>query len=296
MRVLVRMAVAQIVRDLAVAAAVAGQAAVGGAGLQVGDALLQQLEDFLLKPEVRRAGEADPRILRAQVLDLAVDALHQRAGVEVVGQHDDLAHADQRLALHHPLQPREGDAGEGQVDQLVVARLLQPARHLGHVAVGGAVGGAAPQQDHAGGRRVRHVERIHGPAQPALEDRQDRIAGGEVRAVEECGAGAVRAGVLDRLRNLHLDVAGGVEDQRQHQHAARALRRGDQAVVQRGRRELDEADLDAPAWLARTPLRDELADLDIAGFLARAVADEQDAVWVGIHAEALRKRWVKPGS
>ena len=290
------MAVAEVMRDLAVAAAVAGQAAVGGAGLQVGDALLQQLEDFLLKPEVRRAGEADPRILRAQVLDLAVDALHQRAGVEVVGQHDDLAHADQRLALHHPLQPREGDAGEGQIDQLVVALFLQPARHLGHVAVGAAIGRAAAEQDHAGRRRVRHVERVHGLAQPALEDRQDRIAGGEVRAVEEGGAGAVRAGVLDRLRDLHLHMAGGVEDQRQHQHAARALRRGDQAVVQRGRRELDEADLDAPAWLAGTPLRDELADLFVAGFLARAVADEQDAVWVGIHAEALRKRWVKPGS
>jgi hypothetical protein len=53
---------------------------------------------------------------------------------------------------------------------------------------------------------------------------------------------------------------------------------GDQPVVQRRRRELDEADLDAPVRLAFAPLAHELADLGITGFLARTVADEQDGV------------------
>jgi multidrug efflux pump subunit AcrA (membrane-fusion protein) len=78
------------------------------------------------------------------------------------------------------------------------------------------------------------------------------------------------AGVLDGLGNLHLGVAGCVEDQRQHQHAARRLRRGKQAVVQRRRGELDEADLDAPGRLARAPLADKVADFLVAGVLARA--------------------------
>jgi hypothetical protein len=84
----------QVVGDLAEAAAVAAQRAVLAAGHQVGHALFQQGEDLGLEAEVRAQGEADLRVLRAQVLDLAADALHQRAGVEVVRQHHDLGHAD----------------------------------------------------------------------------------------------------------------------------------------------------------------------------------------------------------
>lgn len=102
------------------------------------------------------------------------------------------------------------------------------------------------------------------------------------------------AGVLDGLGNLHLGVTGGIQDQWQHQHAARRPRRGQQAIVQRGRGKFDEADLDAPGRLARAPLVDEDADFLVAGVLARAVAHQQDRGV--IHVVAFLKRCVKPGS
>jgi hypothetical protein len=249
---------------------------------------------FLSRTRSACRRQSAPAGTAAQVVHLAVDALHQRAGVEVVGQHHHLAQADQHLPLHHALQPRPGDAGEGQVHQLVVAFFLQPARHLGHVAVGATVGRAPAQQHHAGGGGVGHVQRGHGLAQAALEDGEDGVAGAQVRAVEELDAGCVLAGVLDGLGNLHLGVTGGIQDQWQHQHAARRPRRGQQAIVQRGRGKFDEADLDAPGRLARAPLVDEDADFLVAGVLARAVAHQQDRGV--IHVVAFLKRCVKPGS
>ena len=53
MRVFMAVPVAQVVGNLAVLAAVAGQLGVGHARAQVGHALLQQGKDFFLKPEVR---------------------------------------------------------------------------------------------------------------------------------------------------------------------------------------------------------------------------------------------------
>ena len=285
MRVLVAVAVPQVVRDLAVLAAVARQAAVGQAGLQVGHALLQQLEDLALHAEMARLREAHLRVLRAQVLHLAADALHQRAGVEVVRQHHDLLHAQQHLALHHALQARPGDAGEGDLHQFMVAVLLQPARHLGDVAVGLPVGRAAAQQHHAGGGGVRYVQRLHAAAQLALQDREDGLAGREVRPVQELHARAVRARMLDGFGNFHLHVAGRVQDERQHQDAAAALGGQQQAVVQARWRELDEAHLDAPAGPAFAPLAHEGMDFVVALGLARAVADQQHG-GSGLHGRA----------
>ena len=52
MRVLMAVPMAQVVGNLAVLAAVAGQLGVGHARAQVGHALLQQGKDFFLKPKV----------------------------------------------------------------------------------------------------------------------------------------------------------------------------------------------------------------------------------------------------
>jgi hypothetical protein len=187
----------------------------------------------------------------------------------------------------------------------------QPACHLGHLAVGAAVGRTAAQQHYAGGGRIRHVEGAHGLAQAPLQDRQDRIAGGEMRRQQDLGLRPGDARLLDRFRDLHLDVAGRIQDQRHHQHAARGARGIQQGGVHLGRRELDEAQFDAQFGPARAPLRDEVADFLVARILARAVADDQDGVvrlqrdgggendgadGSGIHALAFRKRWVNVGS
>ena len=70
--------------------------------MQVRSALLQQLEDFGFQAELRATGKTHLRVLATQVFHLALDALHQGTGVQVVGQHDHLLHAEQGLALHHP--------------------------------------------------------------------------------------------------------------------------------------------------------------------------------------------------
>ena len=107
----------------------------GGVALQVGDALLQQLENFFLKAEVLRRDKPQRGVLGFQVVHLLGDALNQRAVEQVVRQHHHLFHAQQALALHGFFQARVGDAGEGQIHQFVVGFFHQPACHLGHIAI-----------------------------------------------------------------------------------------------------------------------------------------------------------------
>ena len=259
----------------------------------------QQPRDLRLEAEVRAQCEAQLRVLRAQVLHLAADALDQHAGEQVVGQHHDLAQPEQGLPLHHALQTREGDAGEGEVDRLMLAFLLQPARHLGHLAIGVPVGRAAPEQHHAGGRGVGHVERVHALAQLALQDGEDGFAHAQVRRVVETHAGDMPASACDVRRDFHLHMAGGVEDQGHDDDALRTLRSTRQARLHLDIGELDEAQFGAPVGVRVAPQGGKTLDLVVARLLARAVAHQQDGC--GVHsvslgADARRKRCVKLAS
>ena len=293
----------------AIAAAVALEQAVGGRGIgetraALGDACVEQVEDALVEAEVGAEREGDLRVLVLQALDLGVDALHQHAGEEVRRHDADLCHAEAGLALHHGLEPRPGHAGEGEVDQLVVAVLEDPACHPGELAVGAGVRRAAAEQDHAGGLRVGHGELAHQAIELAAQHGEDLPAHAEVAGAGEADAGVTRAGACERGGQFHLDVAGGIEDEGDREHVAGVARGAVEALVEQHVGVLDEAGLDAPAGMALAPLRGEVQDLLVALALARAVADEEEdgvvhadspvAMPAGI--DALRKRWPKPGS
>jgi len=193
------------------------------------------------------------------------------------------------------------------VDQLVVAVLEQPARHLGQLAIGARVRRAAAEQHHAGGARVGHVELLQQAVELALEHGEDLAPHAEVAGAGEGDAGVALARALDGGRQLHLDVAGSVEDEGNRDHSPRAVRGTVEPRVEQHVRMLDEAGLDAPAGVAIAPLGGEMQDLLVALAIARAVADEEDGCVVHADsplgrpasvagAEALRKRWPKPGS
>ena len=205
------------------------------------------------------------------------------------------------MALDDTLEPRPGDAGEGQVHQLEVVVLEQPAGHLGQLAVGAGVGRAAAQQDHAGGLRVGHVEGLHQAVELALQHLQDLAAHAQVAGAGEAHPRVAGAGGLDGGGQLHLHVAGGVEDEGDHQHAAGAAGGLVEAGVEQHLGVLDEAGLDAPGGVAFAPLGGEAEDLGVAVAVAGAVAHQQDggvvhAGFSGEGAVALRKRCVKAGS
>ena len=104
----------------------------------------------------------------------------------------------------------------------MIAQLPQPAGHLGDLAIGTAVTGAAAEQDDAGGSGIGHVQLQHGVAQIALEDAQERVAGAQVRGIQEGDAGVGLLRRLDRQRHVDPDMAGGIEDQWHHQYALAA--------------------------------------------------------------------------
>ena len=104
--------------------------------LHVSHALLEHLKNFPLKAEIFGRGKADRRVLDFEVFHLALDAFHQCAVEQVVGQNRHLRHAQQALPLHYFFQARVGDAGKGHIHQLVLAFLHHPTRHFGHLAIG----------------------------------------------------------------------------------------------------------------------------------------------------------------
>ena len=258
----------------------------GRAALPAVHALVEQGKNLGLEAEVRRMGKAHAGVLPGQMPHLPVDALHERAGEQVVRQHDDLRHAQRHLPLHHALQSGVGDAREGDVHQLVVALLPQPAGHLGHLAVGLAVAGAAPQQHHARAARIGHIEAVHGMPELAPQHGQDRLARSQMRSLVEAHAGMALAGGLDGAWNVALDVPGRVQDERQHQHAAGAgtgcARGAVQPLVEQHIGKLDEADLDVPARMPLAPAGRELFDFVVAARSARAVADQEKSVLHGV--------------
>ena len=111
--VVMMMRMPRVMRQLPILAAVAGQGADPRPAIP--HALIDQIEDLRLEAEIVGAGQAQVGILAAEVVHLTADALDQGAGEEVVGQDDDLGHAQSGLALDDPLQAREGDASEGDV-------------------------------------------------------------------------------------------------------------------------------------------------------------------------------------
>ena len=236
--------------------------------LQGMDTLIQQPSDLGLEAEVGGVGKADLRVLGRQVLHLPPDALDERAGEQVVWHDDNLHHAQCHLIAHHFLQAREGHAGKCQVHALVFADLPQPAGHACHVPVGQAVAGASPQQDDPGSPGIGHVQLQHGLTQEALEDAQQWIADRQVRGVEELDVGMTFPGALDGTRDVLANVAGSIEDERQHQHTLAVARRMIQGRIQQRIGKLDEADLDAPVGVTGAPAFGKQQDLGIAGGLA----------------------------
>ena len=236
--------------------------------LQGMDALVQHASDLGLEAEIAGVGKADLRVLGRQIFHLPPDALDERAGEQVIRHDDDLHHAQRHLIAHHFLQTREGHAGEGQVHALVIADLPQPAGHACHVPIGQPVAGTAPQQDDPGGTGIRHVQLQHGLTQEALQDAQQRIADRQVRGIEELDIGMTLLRALDGTRDVLANVAGGVEDERQHQHTPAVACRMVQGRIQQRIGKLDEADLDAPVGVTGTPAFRKQQDLSIAGGLA----------------------------
>ena len=232
------------------------------------DALVQHAGDLGLEAEIAGMGKADLRILGRQIFHLPPDALDERAGEQVVRHDDDLHHAQRHLIAYHLLQAREGHAGEGQVHALVITNLPQPAGHACHVPIGQPVAGAAPQQDDAGGAGIGHVQLQHGLTQEALQDPQQRIADRQVRGIEELDIGMTLPGALDGTRDVLTNMAGSVEDERQHQHTPAVACRMVQGRIQQRVGKLDEADLDAPVGVTGTPAFRKQQDLGIAGGLA----------------------------
>lgn len=236
--------------------------------LQGMDALVQHAGDLGLEAEIAGVGKADLRILGRQIFHLTPDALDERAGEQVVRHDDDLHHAQRHLIAHHFLQAREGHAGEGQVHALMIADLPQPAGHACHVPIGQPVAGTTPQQDDPGGTGIGHVQLQHGLTQETLQDAQQRIADRQVRGIEELDIGMTLPGALDGTRDVLTNMAGSVEDERQHQHTPAVACRMVQGRIQQRIGKLDEADLDAPVGVTGTPAFRKQQDLGIAGGLA----------------------------
>ena len=236
--------------------------------LQGMDALVQHAGDLGLEAEIAGVGKANLRVLGRQIFHLPPDALDERAGEQVVRHDDDLHHAQRHLIAYHLLQAREGHAGEGQVHALVIADLPQPAGHACHVPVGQPVAGTAPQQDDAGGTGIGHVQLQHGLTQETLQDPQQRIADGQVRGIEELDIRMTLPGALDGTRDVLTNMAGSVEDERQHQHTLAVACRMVQGRIEQRIGKLNEADLDAPVRVTGTPAFRKQQDLGIAGGLA----------------------------
>src|SRR5574343_1159293 len=119
-------------------------------GLLPGGALVEQRKYARIEAEMRAEREGDLRVLLLQTGDLFLDALDQHAG-EQINRHDgDLHHAQLHLALNGRFQAWPGDAGKGQVDQLVIVVLPYPACHLGQFAVAAGIRRTATEEDDAG--------------------------------------------------------------------------------------------------------------------------------------------------
>ena len=108
-----------------------------------------------------------------------------------------------------------------------------------------------------------------------MQNEQDFAPHDEVTGNHEFDRRVAQASRGKRRRQLHLDVAGGIEDEGNEQHAPRAFGGTIQAFVDQHHGVLDEADLDPPGRVALAPLGGKMQYLLVALVIARTVADEQ---------------------
>ena len=102
-----------------------------------------------------------------------VDALHQDAGEQEVGEHDDAAEAELRRVLQRRLDQRECHAGIGGLGPAEAHALPQHARDLRDVGIGVGIGSAAADHDEqrfvarnvVAGRVERLADAVAGGAQ-----------------------------------------------------------------------------------------------------------------------------------
>ncbi len=236
---------------------------------------IEQVEDALIETKVRAQGKGYLRVLALQAHQLRLDALDQHAGKEIHRDDANLLHAEADLALHDGFQARPGDAGEGQIDQVVVAVFKQPARHFRQFAIGPAIRRAAAEQDDAGGARVGHVQVFHQAVKLALEHGEYLAAHAEVAHAVKAHAGMAQAGGVERGRQFHLDVPGSIENEGQGDDPARIARGTVEPFVKQHFSMFDEANLDPPFRVALAPLCGKMQDFLVAFAVARAVADEE---------------------
>ena len=151
--------------------------------------------------------------------------------------------------------------------------------------------------------RIGHVERLHQAVELALQHLEDFPAHAQMTGAAEAHRRMAQAGLFDGGRQFHLHVAGGVEDEGNHQHVAGIAGGAVEAAFEEHVGVLDEAGFDAPRRVTLAPLGGEVEDLGVAVPIAGAVADQQDGnvVHAGVSGEeaatvALRKRCAKAGS
>lgn len=186
-----------------------------------------------------------------------------------------MRHAQLHLALHDDFQTWPGDAGKGDVDQFVIVVLEYPARHASQFAVGPGIRRSAAQQDDPGGLRIGHIQRFHQAVELTLQNNQDFAPQAKVAGDDELHRRMSGTGGFEGGRQLHLDVAGGIEDEGDEYDATRAFGGTIQAFVDQYLGMLDEADFNSPHGVTLTPLGGEMQDFLVPVLVARSVADKQ---------------------
>lgn len=124
------------------------------------------MEDLLFEAEVFATRKTDVGVLPLQIGHLVFGAFDEPAGEKIIGQDNDLHHAEPHLSLRDPFQARMGDAGKGDVHQIMFAALEEPVRHFRYMPIGYAIRGTASEQDDTGIFGIRHMELPHGLIEP----------------------------------------------------------------------------------------------------------------------------------
>ena len=160
------------------------------------------------KPKWVPSAKATLRVLAPQALDLArMRSISTPVKQVYTGTMQICVMPRRALALDDGFEARPGHAGEGQVDQLVVAVLEEPARHLGELRRWRrrrrSRGRAGPRRWCAGRHVQAFIRRSSWPRSTAKISRPMP----RWRAQAKLDAGWHGAGASIGSRKLHLDVA-----------------------------------------------------------------------------------------
>src|SRR3546814_5838608 len=98
-------------------------------------------------------------VCSSDLIGVVVDALHQDAGEEEIGEHDEALVAEPRRMLEPGLDQRKGDAGVAGLAPAEAEALPQQAHDLGDVGIGVGVRGAATNH-HQQGRSEEHTSEL----------------------------------------------------------------------------------------------------------------------------------------